>query len=57
MVDDANTTLASLIIIWNYIRDEFGKRDILPEKEVHNLGTGYMEAEYGTYEYENEKGM
>ena len=24
---------------------------------MHNLGKGYMEAEYGTYEYEKEKGM
>ena len=24
---------------------------------MHNLGTGYMEAEYGTYEDEKEKGM
>ena len=22
---------------------------------MHNLGTGYIEAEYGTYEYEKEK--
>ena len=52
MFDDANITLTSLIIICNYIRDSFWKCDILPEEEVHNLGTGYMEAEYGTCEYE-----
>ena len=54
MVDDANITLTSLRIICNYIRDAFRKRSILPEA-VHNLGTGYIEAEYGTYKYE--KGM
>ena len=52
MVDDANITLTILIIIFNYIRVECGKRAILPEESVHNLGTGYMEAEYVTYEYE-----
>ena len=57
MVDDANITLTSLIIVCNYIRDEFGKHDILPEETVHNLGKGYMEAEYKTYEYDKEKGM
>ena len=57
MVDDANIILTSLIMIWNYIRDAFGKRAILPEKSVHNLGTGYTEVEYVTYEYEKEKGM
>ena len=51
MVDDANVTLTNLRIICNYIRDAFGKRAILSEEEVHNLGTGYMEAEYRTYEY------
>ena len=49
MVDDANITLTSLIIICNYLRDAFGKRAILPEESVQNLGTGYMEAEYRTY--------
>ena len=57
MVDDSNITLTSLIIICNYIRDSFGKGDILPEEEVHNLGTGYIKSDYGTYEYEKEKGM
>ena len=52
MVDDANITLTSLIIIYNYIRDAFRKRDILPEEAVHNLGTGYIKAYYGTYEYD-----
>ena len=56
MVDDANIMLTSLIIICNYKRDKFGKRAILPEEVVHNLGTGYMDTEYGTYEYEKEKG-
>ena len=51
MVDDANITLASLIIICNCIRDSFGKHDILPEEGVQNLGTKYMEAEYVIYEY------
>ena len=57
MVDDANIMLIILMIICNYIRDTFGKRAILPEEAVHNLQTGYMEVEYGTYEYENYKGM
>ena len=52
MVDDANITLNSLRIICNYIRDALGKRAILPQEAVHNSGTGYMEAEYGTYEYD-----
>ena len=52
MVDDANIMLTSLRIIYNYIRDAFGKRVFLPEEEVHNLGTGYIDAEYGTYAYE-----
>ena len=56
VVDDANIMLTSLIIICNYIRDTFGKRAILPES-AHNLGTGYIEAEYRTYEYKKEKGM
>ena len=47
----------SLRIICNYIIDEFGKRDILTGEAVHNLGTGYMEAEYITCEYYKEKGM
>ena len=45
MVDDANINLTSLRIICNYIRDSFGKRAILSEESVQNLGTGYMEAE------------
>ena len=49
MVDDPNIMLTSLRIICNNIRDELGKRTILPEEAVHNLGTGYMDAEYGTY--------
>ena len=57
MVDDANMMLTSLRIICNYIRYAFGKRDILSEEAVHNLGTGYMVAEYGTYKYEMEKEM
>ena len=51
MVDDANMTLTILIIICNYVRDAFGKRDSLPEESVNNLVTGYMEAEYETYQY------
>ena len=51
MADDANINLTILRIICNYVRDAFGKSDILPEEEVHHLGAGYMEAEYGTYEY------
>ena len=43
MVDDANITLTRLRIIYNYIRDAFGKRAILPEEAVYNLVTGYME--------------
>ena len=57
MVDDTNIMLNRLRIICNYIRDAFGKRDILPEEAVHNLGTGYTEEEYGTYDHEKEKGM
>ena len=57
MVDDANINLNSLRIIYNYIRDAFGELDISSEEAVHNLGTGYMEAEYVTYEYKNWKGM
>ena len=57
MVDDANMTLTILIIICNYVRDAFGKRDILPEEAVHNLVIGYMEADGRTYEYDKEKGM
>ena len=52
MVDDANIMLTRLRIICNYIRDVFGTRAILPEEAVHNLGTGYIDAEYGTYAYE-----
>ena len=55
MVDDSNINLTSLRIICNYIRDTFGKSAILPEEAVHNLGTGYMGVEYGTYEYYKEK--
>ena len=57
MVDDTNVILTILIIICNYIRYAFGKRAILHEQSVHNLGTGYMKADYGTYEYKKEKGM
>ena len=57
MVDDDNIILASLRIMCKYIRDALGKCSILPEEAVHNLGTGYMEEEYRTYEYEKEKGM
>ena len=57
MIDDDNITLTSLRIICNYIRYAFGRSAILPEEAVHNLGTGYIEAEYGTYEYEKDKGM
>ena len=56
MVDDSNINLTSLRIICNYIRDTFGKRAILPES-AHNLGTGYIEEEYRTHEYDKEKGM
>ena len=42
MVDDANIMMTSLRIVCSYIRDAFGKRDILSEEAVHNLGTGYM---------------
>ena len=44
MVDDSNIKITSSIKICNYMRDAFGKHDILPEIAVHNLGTGYMEA-------------
>ena len=57
MVDYSNIILTSLRIIFNYIRDAFGKHAILPEESVHNLGTGYLEVGCGTYEYEREKGM
>ena len=56
-VDDGNITLTSLTIILNYIRDAFGKRDILAEEAVQSLGTRYMETEYRTYEINKEKGM
>ena len=46
MVDDSNIMLTSLIIICNYIRYAIGNCAILPEEAVHNLVTGYMEAEY-----------
>ena len=29
----------------------------MPEEAVHNLGTWYKEEQYGTYEYEKEKGV
>ena len=45
MVDDVNKMLINLRIICNYIIDSFDKRDILPEEEVNNLGTGYMEVD------------
>ena len=57
MVSDANIMLTGLIIICNYIRYSFGKRTIWPEEEVNNLVSGYMKAEYETYEYDKEKGM
>ena len=57
MVDDDNIMLTSLIIICNHIRDAFGKCAVLPEEAVHNLGTGYMEAEYRTNEYDTDKGV
>ena len=44
MVDDSNITLTRLIIIYNYIIYAFGKRGVLPEKTVHNLGIGYIES-------------
>ena len=46
-----------LRIICDYIIDAFGKCDIFPEEVVHNLVTGYMEEEYGTYEYDKVKGI
>ena len=52
MVDCANIILTILRIIFSNIRYEFGKRAILSEESVQNLVTGYMEAEYRTYEYE-----
>ena len=57
MVDDSNITLTSFRTICNYIRDAFGKCNILPEEEMKNLEKVYMKAEYRTYEYEKEKGM
>ena len=39
------------------MRDAFVNCDILPEEALHNSRTGYMEADYGTYEYEKENGM
>ena len=42
IVDDSNIMLNILRIIFNYIRDAFGKHAILPEESVYNLGTGYM---------------
>ena len=49
MVEYANMISTNLIIIYTYIRYALGKYDILPEEEVNNLGTGYMEEEYVTY--------
>ena len=49
MVDYVNIILSILRIIRNYKRYAFRKHAILPEDAVHNLGTGYMEAEYITY--------
>ena len=46
MGNHVNIILTRLIIICNYIRYATGKRDILPEEAVHNLVTGYMEADY-----------
>ena len=57
VVDDANIMITNFIIICNYIIYSFGKRAILIEEEEHNLVTGYMEAEYGTYKYDRYKGM
>ena len=57
MVDYSDITLNRWRIIYNYIRDAFGKRDILPEEAVHNLATGYMQSEYRTYEYDIDNGM
>ena len=57
MVDDANIMLTSLKIICNYIRDSFRKFWCLPKEAVHNLRTGYMKADYGTYAYEKEKSI
>ena len=51
MVDDTNITMTRLRMIFNYIRDSFGRRVILPEEAVHNLVTENMEAEYGSYKY------
>ena len=51
MFDYANITLTNLRIIFSNIRYEFVKRAILSEEAVQNLVTGYMETEYGTYEY------
>ena len=53
VVYDVNITLTILRIICNYIRYEFGKHDILPGKTVHNVGSGYIQTEYGTYNDEN----
>ena len=50
-LDDSKIIIISLRIIWNDIRDTFGKHDILPQEAVHNLGTGYMESECVKYEY------
>ena len=43
IVYDANIALNSLRIICNYIRNAFGKRNILPKEAVHDLVTGHME--------------
>ena len=52
MVDYFNIIPTILKIICYYIKDTFGKLAILPEEAVQNLGTRYMEADYGMYEYE-----
>ena len=57
MVYYANIPLSNLRIIYNYIIYAFGKCAILNEDAVNNLGTGYTEAECGTYEHEKDKGV
>ena len=46
-----------LRIVYNYVRYAYGKCAILSEEAVQHLGTWYMKADYGTYEYEKEKDM
>ena len=50
-LDYSKIMIITLRIIWNGIRDTFEKHDVLPQEEVHNLGTGYMELECVKYEY------